>query len=249
MGEKKERNIPQADEQLKPLEENIDATRKIPVIEPAYFDEDSTDEVPSTQGPLILTKEELLEKEKSEEEKKEEKQPSTLRKVMGWVIPIVAALLLAVFIRLFVGGATTVQGQSMEPTLHHGDIILVSKLPTYTGNFTRADVVIFEPPKDVEEDVLYVKRIIALPGETVEIKDQKLFVNGLWMQEFYTGDVPTQPYNATSWTLGENEYFVVGDNRYPGASNDSRIFGPITADEITGVAELRIWPLSDVGGV
>ena len=158
----------------------------------------------------------------------------------NWILPISVALLLAIVIRFFVGGATTVSGTSMEPTLHNGDFLLVSKIPTYFKNYKRGDVLIIDSP-DLNE--FYVKRLIGLPGETVEIQDGKVFIDGKWMKEFYT-DQETVSYTNAKWTLGNNEYFVLGDNRGTGASNDSRLFGPVLAEHIKAVSRLRIWPIT-----
>ena len=137
-------------------------------------------------------------------------------------------------------GATTVSGTSMEPTLHNGDFLLVSKIPTYFKNYKRGDILIIDSP-DLNE--FYVKRLIGLPGETIEIQDGKVFIDGKWMKEFYT-DQETVSYANAKWTLGNNEYFVLGDNRGTGASNDSRLFGPVLAEHIKAVSRLRIWPIT-----
>lgn len=158
----------------------------------------------------------------------------------NWILPISVALLLAIVIRFFVGGATTVSGTSMEPTLHNGDFLLVSKIPTYFKNYKRGDILIIDSP-DLNE--FYVKRLIGLPGETIEIQDGKVFIDGKWMKEFYT-DQETVSYANAKWTLGNNEYFVLGDNRGTGASNDSRLFGPVLAEHIKAVSRLRIWPIT-----
>lgn len=173
----------------------------------------------------------------------EEKQtePKGIRGIFfNWILPITVALLIAVVIRFYVGGATTVSGSSMEPTLHDGDFLLVSKIPTYLKNYKRGDILIIDSP-DLDE--FYVKRLIGLPGETVEIQEGKVYINGKWMKEFYT-DQETVSYASAKWTLGENEYFVLGDNRGTGASNDSRLFGPVLAEHIKAVSRLRIWPLT-----
>lgn len=181
-------------------------------------------------------------------EKKEEK--GFLKNLLSWLTPLASAIFLAVFIRLFIGGATTVQGQSMEPTLQNGDILLVSKVHAYMDKFSRADVVIMIPPGKTREDkVFYVKRIIGLPGEKVEIKEGKVFIDGQWMKEFYTGEVGTDIQAQSEWVLGADEYFVLGDNRLPGASNDSRFFGPVHKSNLTALAFFRVWPLKHLGGI
>lgn len=173
-----------------------------------------------------------------EEEKAKEKGVRGF--FFNWILPIGVALLLAIVIRFFIGGATTVSGTSMEPTLHNGDFLLVSKIPTYLKQYKRGDILIVDSP-DLDE--FYVKRLIGLPGETVEIDDGKVYINGKWMKEYYTNQ-ETVSYASSKWTLGENEYFVMGDNRGTGASNDSRLFGPVLAEHIKAVSRVRIWPIT-----
>lgn len=162
-----------------------------------------------------------------------------------WILPLVVALALALVIRMFIGGPTTVKGQSMETTLHSGDILLVSKIPTYSGKFQRADIIIMDSPSEAGE--LYVKRIVGMPGETVEIKEGHVFINNKLLKEYYIRDLPTGTYRETVWQLRDDEYFVMGDNREEGASSDSRLFGPVKADQIEAVARFRIFPLSRIG--
>lgn len=191
----------------------------------------------------------------SDEKKEKVSGNESLRSVLDWISPIILAVILAILLRIFVGGATTVQGESMEPTLQNEDILFVSKLPTYGNNFDRIDIVIIDPPiepKDQvteEEEKLFVKRIIGMPGETVEIRDGNIYINGQLLREFYLGEPETGTYNESKWVLGDDEYFVLGDNRAPGRSNDSRFFGPIKEDDILGVVKFRIWPFSSIGGV
>ncbi len=188
---------------------------------------------PSNQGP------ERYDKENVEPPKKKSSFFVALR---DWVLPLVAAVALALIIRMFIGGATTVKGESMYPTLSNGDILLVSKIPTYSHQFKRSDIVILDSPDHPDE--LYVKRVIGLPGETVEIHDGKVFIDGLLLVEHYIKDIPTESYQDNVWVLSSDQYFVMGDNRNPGASNDSRLFGPVPADRLEAVARFRIWPLT-----
>lgn len=179
-----------------------------------------------------------------------------LSSLREWILPIFLAVVLALFTRNFIGGATTVQGHSMEPTLRDGDVLIVSKIPTYSQDYQRMDVVILFPPDNTDgnqvnkgEERLFVKRIIGLPGETVSLKNGMIFINGLWLREYYLNEPVTAGYQENEWVLGEDEYLVMGDNRSPGRSNDGRLFGPIQADRIEGVVRLRIWPLDRIGGV
>lgn len=176
----------------------------------------------------------------SDEDAEEERKNKGIRGFFyNWILPVAIAIVLALVIRFFIGGATTVSGTSMEPTLNNGDFLLVSKIPTYFKKYHRGDILIIDSP-DLDE--YYVKRLIGLPGETVEIKDGKVYINGKWMKEYYTSE-DTASYANTKWKLGNNEYFVMGDNRASGASNDSRLFGPIPAEHIKAVSRFRIWPI------
>jgi|GEM_PF-107265 len=177
----------------------------------------------------------------SDEDAEEERKNKGIRGFFyNWILPVAIAIVLAIIIRFFIGGATTVSGTSMEPTLNNGDFLLVSKIPTYFKKYHRGDILIIDSP-DLDE--YYVKRLIGLPGETVEIKDGKVYINGKWMKEYYTSE-DTVSYANTKWKLGNNEYFVMGDNRASGASNDSRLFGPIPAEHIKAVSRFRIWPIT-----
>lgn len=177
----------------------------------------------------------------SDEDAEEERKNKGIRGFFyNWILPVAIAIVLAIIIRFFIGGATTVSGTSMEPTLNNGDFLLVSKIPTYFKKYHRGDILIIDSP-DLDE--YYVKRLIGLPGETVEIKDGKVYINGKWMKEYYTSE-DTASYANTKWKLGNNEYFVMGDNRASGASNDSRLFGPIPAEHIKAVSRFRIWPIT-----
>lgn len=174
------------------------------------------------------------------EEEEEEKSGNFLT---DWLIPIIIAFAIAFCVRQFVGGTTTVRGNSMDPTLQNGDVLIVSKIPTYNYDFKRADIAIIDAP-DQEERELYVKRIIGLPGEKIRLVNGNILINGMKLKENYTEDIPTLPNSESEWTLGNDEYFVLGDNRQPGASNDSRYFGPINKNLIEGVATFRLFPIS-----
>ena len=130
-----------------------------------------------------------VEKETTKENKNSNK--AFLKALKEWVLPIILALVVALLFRGLIGGATIVSGQSMEPSLENGDILYVSKLPTYTKDYERMDIVILNPPlarisasMEHEKDH-FVKRIIGLPGEKVEIRDGLIYIDGLWLREFY----------------------------------------------------------------
>lgn len=148
------------------------------------------------------------------------------------------ALVLALIVHLFLAQATIVYGQSMEPNLHPNQRLIVDKFSYRWHPPHRDDIVVVDLP-DMEE--MLVKRIVALPGETVEVRRGQVFVNGVAISEAYPHDLT--PYDMPPLRLGPLAYFVMGDNR--GNSNDSRSFGPVLRDEIVGRVWLRYWPLNE----
>ncbi|MDO5047264.1 MAG: signal peptidase I [Anaerococcus sp.] len=166
--------------------------------------------------------------------------------IWDWVKTIAIALIITILIKLFVIDATQVSGISMLNTLHDGDILLVNKIGTHFRDFSRGDIIILKAPDYPGR--LYVKRIVGDQGDKVELKDGNVLVNGELVEERYTSIPETFPSaDKTSWQLEEGEYFVMGDNRIPGASNDSRNFGPIPEDSIVGHAFLRFYPFDSIG--
>lgn len=166
--------------------------------------------------------------------------------ILDWVKTIAIALLIATFIKLFIMDATRVAGNSMLNTLHHNDMLMMNKIGKHFGDYDRGDIVILKAPDYANR--LYVKRVVAVPGDTVKLKDEKIYINGEELVEPYTSVDYTMPTSdKTEWMMLPNQYFVVGDNRMEGASNDSRNFGPIIKDEIVGHAFLRFYPFSDFG--
>jgi signal peptidase I len=154
---------------------------------------------------------------------------------------IVETVLLTAAIFLVVNAATgrfRIEGQSMEPNLHDGEYVLIDKISYLLHSPERGDVVVFTPPNNDRD---YIKRVIGLPGDTVEIKGGRVLVNGVVLDEPYLSgaihsDMPAQVVEA-------GHYFVLGDNR--NNSSDSRAFGSITPQSIVGRAWLVYWPPSD----
>lgn len=149
----------------------------------------------------------------------------------------------------FVGQRTEVDGGSMEPTLYNGDNLIVDKITYRFKDPQRFDIIVF--PFQYEEDTYYIKRIIGLPGETVQIDEQgNIYIDGERLQESYGKEVIYSENigrAAEPVVLGEDEYFVMGDNR--NNSRDSRmdIVGNIHRDQIIGRAWIRIWPFEKFG--
>ncbi|MBR3740811.1 MAG: signal peptidase I [Clostridia bacterium] len=195
-------------------------------------------------------------KEKKARQKEKEKNKTLAQKIMSWVWTILAAVIIATLVRAFVAEPIRVDGTSMTNTLKDGEIVLATKWDYLLGEPQRNDIVICRYPGRMNErganqitisaalslDVytLFVKRLVALPGDTVQITGGHLYVNGELVEDpEFMASVPTD-YSLR--TLGADEYFVIGDNRY--SSHDSRAsdVGPISRTAIMGKVKFVILP-------
>ncbi|MEI6308050.1 MAG: signal peptidase I [bacterium] len=157
--------------------------------------------------------------------------------IWEWVETIVIALILALILRTFVVQPYEVHLSSMVPTLMEGDFILVSKLAYKLGTAQRGDVVVFIPPNGSDRD--YVKRVIGLPGETIDIQDGQVKINGTPLVEPYAkGQTTGGRYNHLE--IPQGTVFCMGDNRLN--SSDSRNFGPVSISAMEGKTILLFWP-------
>ncbi len=163
-----------------------------------------------------------------------------LREVAETVIP---ALVIALVIQLFLAQATRVYGQSMEPNLHTDQRLVVEKVSYRLHAPRRGDVVVLHLPDRGSE--LLIKRVIGLPGETVEIRNGTVYINGEPLDEPYVTHRSSE--TLAPRTVPPLHVFVLGDNR--SASNDSRVFGPVHRNNIVGRAWLSYWPPSLIGWV
>jgi signal peptidase I len=190
--------------------------------------------------------------------KREEKGRKTRRTIIEWTILIGGALLIAILIKTFLFQAFYIPSESMTPTLNVGDRVLVNKVSYRLHDVNRGDIVVFETPpkaKDANGEIKdLVKRVIALPGETLETRDGRVFINGRLLDEPYLENgVKTCAPNSSAGactdiqptTIPANDVFVMGDNRT--ASKDSRFFDPIKESSIVGRVFIRIWPITDIG--
>jgi len=134
-----------------------------------------------------------------------------------------------------------VDGASMEPTFHTHQRVIVDRLTMLLSAPARGDVVVLDSPAN--SDDLLIKRIVGLPGEQIAIRDGRVYVNGLALNEPYVAEFCTYRSCEGVWQLAGDEYFVLGDNR--AHSLDSHSFGPVKAGSIRGIARLRYWPLAD----
>lgn len=177
---------------------------------------------------------------------KRQGERSLARIIWGWLF-FIFMLVLVCFIGVYTAGhRTRVEGNAMYPTLADGDSILIDQISYRFFKPVRYDVVVF--PSRFAENTYYIKRVIALPGETVQITDGTVYVNGEALKERFPFDpIENGGLAQTPVTLGEDEYFVLGDNR--NSSSDSRepIIGNIRGEDMIGKALLRVTPLTKFG--
>lgn len=188
-----------------------------------------------------------MEEQKRQEiiEKRQEKNP--VREVLSTILYLALVILAAYLIVTFVGQRTEVNGSSMENTLDNGDNLIVDKISYRLGSPKRFDVVVFPYPQN--PSTYFIKRVIGLPGETVQIDSSgKIYINGQVLEENFGREVISNPGLAQEpIKLGEDQYFVLGDNRNNSMdSRDSRV-GLISGKSMVGKAFLRIWPLNKFG--
>jgi signal peptidase I len=167
-----------------------------------------------------------------------ETQPSQTDNWKRFILDILETVILAVILYFGINAISArvrVDGLSMNPTLQHGEYVLVSRLTYRTGEPERGDIIVFSFPVDQKQDL--IKRVIGLPGETVSIRNGEVLINGVKLEEPYIAQSPV--YNGT-WTVGDGELFVLGDNRND--SKDSHQWGLLPIENIIGKALLIYWP-------
>jgi len=158
------------------------------------------------------------------------------------------AVVLAFGIRTFVAEARWIPSESMLPTLEVNDRLLVEKVGYYFDEPERGDVVVFRPTqalRDANYRDAFIKRIVGLPGEEVEVRGGKVYVDGTALAETYIQEIPDYTYGPV--VVPEGEYFVLGDNR--NASFDSHAWGFVPRENIIGRAAVRFWPPTRLGGI
>lgn len=171
--------------------------------------------------------------------------PAEPRRSAVWAVlaEILQTVLIAVLLFLAVNLVTArirVEGSSMEPSLHDGEMVVVNRLAYRWSEPSRGDIVVFYFPLDPSRR--FIKRIIGLPGDRVEARDGLVYVNGVALDEPYLADPPRY---SGAWQVDSNTLFVLGDNR--NNSDDSQNWGPLPLDKVIGKAVLVYWPLPDVG--
>jgi signal peptidase I len=174
-----------------------------------------------------------------------EPELSVFKLLISWLLElgetVLPAIVIAVLINLFLAQATRVYGSSMEPNLYTDQRLVVEKVSYRLHAPRRGDVVVLRMPERGPE--LLIKRVIALPGETIEVRDGQVYIDGEVLEEPYVSQRTSG--KSTPVTVPERHVFVMGDNR--GASNDSRSFGPVALERIVGRAWVSYWPVEYLG--
>ena len=174
---------------------------------------------------------------------------NVVKEILSTIAYLAVIFVLTFLFITFIAQRTEVSGSSMEPTLQDGDSLLVDKLSYRFTAPHRYDIVIF--PYQYGTKQYFIKRVIALPGETVRVDyDGKIYVDGAVLEENYGAEVIMDPGRAaTEITLGEDEYFVMGDNRNHSMDSRDVSVGNIHKKDILGRALIRIFPFSSFGGI
>lgn len=225
--------VSQAPEPVKPPETPTIEKEPEPPVKPVSVTKSVPEEKKETQPD-----------DSEPDSKKEKSKPNIKKNLIAFGICVVIAIVIALIITNFVASHTKVEGNSMESTLENGDDIIVEKFSYLTNNPERYDIIVFRE----SESVNYIKRVIALPGETIQITEGKIYINERAIFDAYgnakmeDGGIAEKPIK-----LGQDEYFVLGDNR--NASKDSRdkAVGVIKRDQIIGKAWLRVLPFDNFG--
>ena len=225
--------VSQAPEPVKPPETPTIEKEPEPPVKPV-----------SVTKPVPEEKKETQPDDSEPDSKKEKSKPNIKKNLIAFGICVVIAIVIALIITNFVASHTKVEGNSMESTLENGDDIIVEKFSYLTNNPERYDIIVFRE----SESVNYIKRVIALPGETIQITEGKIYINERAIFDAYgnakmeVGGIAEKPIK-----LGQEVYFVLGDNR--NASKDSRdkAVGVIKRDQIIGKAWLRVLPFDNFG--
>lgn len=175
-----------------------------------------------------------------------------LKEILTWIWHIAAAVVLGITVIVFLGRLTVVNGNSMSPTLKNQNVIIIERITPRFGTIEQGDIVILRIPELLEGKQKYaVKRVIAKGNQHVEIREGKVFVDGKQLAEGYINNEDTYIDNTlyADMVVPENCIYVLGDNRIPEKSRDSRFFGPVKEERIAGKCWIRIFPFTEAGRV
>ena len=167
-----------------------------------------------------------------------EKKESSIKKNIKEIINYLIIIIIVILIRTYIATPIKVNGTSMNDTLNHKDTMILNKLDVKLNELKRFDIVVIETG-----DTYLIKRIIGLPGENIEYKEGKLYINGKKINDPYYKNENTNDFDVVK--IPKNHYFVMGDNR--SNSIDSRIIGVINKKNITGTTKLVIFPFKNIG--
>lgn len=179
-----------------------------------------------------------------------EQTPGWKKSLMENVRLVAIALTIAIFVRVFIAEPRFIPSPSMVPTLAVGDRLLVEKVSYHLHSPTRGDIVVFEPPPQLQEygyqaSQAFIKRVVGLPGQQVQVSQGKVYVDGEPLAESYIAEAPQ--YEMPPVQVPAGQLFVMGDNRND--SNDSHIWGFLPIENVIGRAALRFWPLDKAGAM
>ncbi|WDV44558.1 signal peptidase I [Clostridiaceae bacterium M8S5] len=168
------------------------------------------------------------------------------KEIKEWIRSIVVAVVVAFIIKMFLFDTTYVVGSSMFPTLHNKDRLFTNKIGYLLTEPKQGDIVVIKAPDDPNKD--YIKRVVGIEGDKVEIIDGHVYVNGeLYVENYTESDIRTE--GSLEIKVPDGEIFVLGDNRHMGASKDSRYFGTVKVDAVKGKAVFRYFPFDGRFGV
>lgn len=170
---------------------------------------------------------------------------SLKKEIISWVKLIIAAFAIALILKTYVFQIALVNQISMEPTLQEGQILVIAKVNYLFNDPARGDIVVL---KDELEDKYLIKRTIGLPGEVIEIKNNKVYIDDKELKPDYT-EAPTQDNGFVKSKVPEGKYFVMGDNRLHSRDSRSDTVGFVDRSNIVGKAVFRIWPINKFGPI
>jgi signal peptidase I len=165
-------------------------------------------------------------------------------------VQIAPAIIITFFVVTHIAQFTLVKGDSMLPTFKNNTILLIEKLTQRFGELNNGDIVVIKIPEYLDDKKTYaIKRIIATGGQHIAIEDGHVLINGKKLSEDYTGGVTMGPFSSlyNDLTIPEGHIYVLGDNRLPGESKDSRTFGPIAISRVEGRVVFRLFPFGELG--
>ena len=174
---------------------------------------------------------------------------SRVRSALVWAVQIIVVLLLAALFSIYMCKSAVVQEGSMDPTLKAGDKVMINTAAYRFSSPQRGDIIAFRLNEDSDSSI-HIKRIIGLPGETVQILDGSVYINGEKLEEHYGNEVMEEAgIAAEPVTLGVDEYFVLGDNRNNSKDSRSVDVGVVHGKDFVGRAWIRIWPFEKIGWI